>query len=84
MNSQSAVAHKYLFEKIRQIVFQDTGERIKYRHLHSENLSKHQGIRHWGIDQDRGQAKGSRYIPLLLDTYSHNRFRNAFTGHSPQ
>ncbi|KAK0464267.1 uncharacterized protein EV420DRAFT_1475775 [Desarmillaria tabescens] len=58
MNSQSAVAHKFLFNQIRRIVFEDTGKDIQYHHLHSPNLSSHQGICHWGIDQDRGQAKG--------------------------
>ncbi|SJL06250.1 uncharacterized protein ARMOST_09586 [Armillaria ostoyae] len=58
LNSQSAVAHKYLFHKLRQLVHADTGQYIQYRHLHSPDLIHHQGIHHWGIDQDRGQAKG--------------------------
>ncbi|KAK0237422.1 hypothetical protein EDD85DRAFT_789587 [Armillaria nabsnona] len=50
-------AHKHLFDKIQYLVLQDTGELLRYQHLHSLSLSDHCGILHWAADQDGGQAK---------------------------
>lgn len=58
LNRQSAEAHKLLLLAIDDIVFQDTGYHLRFRHLHSESLAKPVGIVSWTIDQHRGQAKG--------------------------
>ncbi|KAJ7095129.1 hypothetical protein B0H15DRAFT_798446 [Mycena belliarum] len=59
LNRQSAAAHLHVFSAIEDIVFQDTGRRLKWRHLHAEDLDEHEGmILQWGADQHRGQAKG--------------------------
>ncbi|KAK0434844.1 hypothetical protein EV421DRAFT_1909145 [Armillaria borealis] len=58
LNSQSAKAHKYLFDKIRQIAHDNTQAWLQYRHLHSPSLREHRGILLWGVDQDGAQAKG--------------------------
>ncbi|KAK0449904.1 hypothetical protein EV421DRAFT_1704284 [Armillaria borealis] len=75
LNSQSAAAHKHLFDKIWHLVLQDTGELLQYRHLHSPSLSDHHGILHWAADQDGGQAKGlGLHLQQIARTeINHNR-----------
>ncbi|KAJ7048278.1 hypothetical protein C8F01DRAFT_1285136 [Mycena amicta] len=60
LNRQTAVAHKLVFQAFEWIVFQDTGKRVLWRHLHaaSRTESPRHMILQWGTDQHRGQAKG--------------------------
>ncbi|KAJ7730898.1 hypothetical protein DFH07DRAFT_756061 [Mycena maculata] len=59
LNRQSAVAHQHVFAAIEDIVFEDTGKRLRWRHLHANNLEEHEDmILEWAADQHRGQAKG--------------------------
>ncbi|KAJ7586090.1 hypothetical protein C8J56DRAFT_1052445 [Mycena floridula] len=58
INSSSAEAHQLMFAAIREQVRQDTGQLIKYQHIHSPSIPSRVGILHWVMDQDRGQAKG--------------------------
>lgn len=44
---------------IEQIVKEDTGETLRWRHLHADNPDEFIGILHWGADQHGGQAKGN-------------------------
>ncbi|KAJ3849270.1 hypothetical protein EV368DRAFT_47649, partial [Lentinula lateritia] len=60
LNRQTAEAHKIMLLEIDRIVYEDTGKRIQYRHLHatsSDNI-EFPGILSWSVDQHRGQAKG--------------------------
>ncbi|KAF7981503.1 hypothetical protein HWV62_33057 [Athelia sp. TMB] len=58
LNRQSAAAHAIVFQKIEEIVMEDTGESLKWRHLHANSLDEHVGILQWAGDQHGGQAKG--------------------------
>ncbi|KAJ7764293.1 hypothetical protein B0H16DRAFT_1799720 [Mycena metata] len=59
LNRQSAVAHQHVFAAIEDIVFEDTGKRLRWRHLHATSLDDYDGmILEWAADQHRGQAKG--------------------------
>lgn len=58
---QSAFAQALLFRKIAEIVKLDTGEDLKWRHLHSSSLDKHVGICLMIVDQHGGQAEGQWY-----------------------
>lgn len=64
VNRQSAAAHHLIFHKLEAIVQQDTGETLKWRHLHSESLSDLTGILQWTGDQHGGQAKGDMFLYL--------------------
>lgn len=43
---------------IEQIVREDTGSGLRWRHIHANTLDEYTGILHWVADQHRGQAKG--------------------------
>ncbi|KAJ6453265.1 hypothetical protein DFH09DRAFT_964017 [Mycena vulgaris] len=58
LNRQTAAAHQIIFQKIHEIVFADTGENLKWRHLHSATIHGETGILHFVVDQHGGQAKG--------------------------
>ncbi|KAK7015645.1 hypothetical protein R3P38DRAFT_3321572 [Favolaschia claudopus] len=62
INRQSAAAHQRVFEEIESIVKEDTGESLKWRHLHASSAEGPDGygnfILSWTADQHRGQAKG--------------------------
>ncbi|KZP03707.1 hypothetical protein FIBSPDRAFT_768547 [Athelia psychrophila] len=58
VNRQSAAAHALIFRKIEDIVRQDTGQQLKWRHLDADSEEDHCGILQWMGDQHRGQAKG--------------------------
>lgn len=51
-----------VFNAIEQIVRQDTGSALRWRHLHTNSLADLSGIVHWGADQHRGQAKGKQHV----------------------
>ncbi|KAF8990805.1 hypothetical protein BDZ89DRAFT_1173479 [Hymenopellis radicata] len=59
MNRDSAEAHHLVLEAIEGIVFEDTGERIPWRHLYAVNIYETDGlVLLWTGDQHGGQAKG--------------------------
>ncbi|KAJ3904829.1 hypothetical protein F5879DRAFT_900538 [Lentinula edodes] len=60
LNRQTAEAHKIMLLEIDRIVYEDTGKRIQYRHLHATSSDdiEFPGILSWSVDQHRGQAKG--------------------------
>ncbi|KIJ33839.1 hypothetical protein M422DRAFT_182788 [Sphaerobolus stellatus SS14] len=58
LNCQSAISHFLVFRKIHQIVKQDTGQGLQWRHLHSETLQNPVGIFSFSVDQHLGQAQG--------------------------
>jgi hypothetical protein len=63
-----AFAHQRVFEQIEDIVFEDTGKRLKWHHLHA--LGPDDGldsmILSWVGDQHRGQAKGKLYYIICF------------------
>jgi hypothetical protein len=60
LNRMCAFAHQRVFEEIEDIVYEDTGRRLRWHHLHAS--SPEDGldtmILSWVADQHRGQAKG--------------------------
>lgn len=52
------MAHRIIFDTIDEIVFEDTGRHLQWRHLHSPDLNNHVGILQFAVDQHGGQAKG--------------------------
>ena len=59
LNRQTAVAHQQVFNAIDEIVREDTGRRLKWRHLHGADLEDYEDmVLQFGADQHRGQAKG--------------------------
>ncbi|KAJ7763443.1 hypothetical protein B0H16DRAFT_1718672 [Mycena metata] len=59
VNRQSAFAHQHIFAALEEIVFEDTGKKLRWRHLHAQSLTEYDDmILEWAGDQHRGQAKG--------------------------
>ncbi|KAF7354586.1 hypothetical protein MSAN_01371900 [Mycena sanguinolenta] len=60
LNRMTAQAHQRVFEEIEAIVFEDTGKRLQWHHLHATDLEDGLDcmILSWTADQHRGQAKG--------------------------
>ncbi|KAF8200102.1 hypothetical protein BJ912DRAFT_898089 [Pholiota molesta] len=81
VNRQTASAHCLIFDTIDDIVFEDTGRHLQWRHLHSPNLTNHVGILQFAVDQHGGQAKGlgmhlvrrAQEDPLQYDLHETNR-----------
>ena len=66
VNRQTAAAHQRIFREIEDIVRFDTGQQLRWRHLHAESIEEFQGmILLWTLDQHGGQAKGSRELSFL-------------------
>jgi hypothetical protein len=69
LNRHHAVAHQKIFTAIHEIVYEDTGRHIRWRHLHGHSLDDFDGlVLQWGADQHRGQAKG-RLLHLSLQRH---------------
>ena len=64
VNRQSAAAHHLIFQRLETIVRHDTGESLKWRHLHGKSLGDFTGILQWTGDQHGGQAKGGMFLYL--------------------
>jgi hypothetical protein len=62
LNRQTAVAHHLVFQQIEAIIKQDTGQSLKWRHLHATSADELIGILQWTGDQHGGQAKGKRFL----------------------
>ncbi|KAL0567432.1 hypothetical protein V5O48_014558 [Marasmius crinis-equi] len=60
LNRQSAEAHRIMLLKVHQIIQEETGKELKFRHLHSghKDETAFEGILSWTVDQHGGQAKG--------------------------
>ncbi|KAJ6456641.1 hypothetical protein C8R47DRAFT_1165259 [Mycena vitilis] len=59
LNRQTAVAHQHVFTAIHDIIYEDTGRHLRWRHLHASNVGDFDGmVLEWAADQHRGQAKG--------------------------
>ena len=59
MNRETAVAHQRVFELIDDIVKEDTGTGLTWRHLHAISLDDYgDSILQFAGDQHGGQAKG--------------------------
>ncbi|KAJ7488621.1 hypothetical protein B0H11DRAFT_2406715 [Mycena galericulata] len=71
LNRQTTVAHQKIFEAIDQIVFEDTGTYIQWRHIHGAQVDDYDGkILQWGADQHGGQAKGlGLYLQALAQKF---------------
>ncbi|KAK7015447.1 hypothetical protein R3P38DRAFT_3321667 [Favolaschia claudopus] len=75
LNRQTAAAHHRIFQEIESIVRQDTGQRLKWRHLDATSVEQYDGmILHWAADQHRGQAKGlGLHLQALAQTKGRTR-----------
>lgn len=71
LNRQTAAAHHFIFKKIEQIVKEDTGKNLQWRHLHSQHIHEFTGILHWAADQHGGQAKGDVQL-VTISSYNTN------------
>jgi hypothetical protein len=89
LNRQSAFAHHRVFQEIAKIVQQDTGQSLRWRHLHAQSLDDYDGmILHWAVDQHGGQAKGlGLYLQELAsqepDKYDLHQTDRKLTSLSP-
>ncbi|KAF9011576.1 hypothetical protein BDZ89DRAFT_1119143 [Hymenopellis radicata] len=54
----SAEAHHIIFNAIDDLVLEDTGSRLEWRHIHGRDVDDFCGVWLWGGDQHGGQAKG--------------------------
>ncbi|KAF7975392.1 hypothetical protein HWV62_9607 [Athelia sp. TMB] len=87
INRQSAAAHAIVFQKIEELVLQDTGKPLRWRHLHADSLDEHTGILQWAGDQHGGQAKGlglhlqslARNLPGRRDLHEPDRMLSELT-----
>ena len=66
LNRQMAAAHQFIFQKVEEIVLEDTGKALQWRHLHAHTIHEYIGILHWSADQHGGQAKGEFILPLSV------------------
>ena len=81
VNSQSALAHFLVFQTIHNIVQDDTGQGLLWRHLHSESIDDPVGILSFIVDFHLGQAQGTS-IPFIYYSsfiYSAYKIRSLFT-----
>ncbi|KAF6746587.1 hypothetical protein DFP72DRAFT_823014 [Ephemerocybe angulata] len=81
VTEESAAMHQLIFSKISEIVKIDTGEELRWRHIHAKTLSDFPGICLVSVDQHRGQAKGlgmhlqtvARSMPVKPDLHEAHR-----------
>ncbi|KAJ2911744.1 hypothetical protein MD484_g8674, partial [Candolleomyces efflorescens] len=59
LTRQDARTHALVFRKISDIVKSDTGQELKWRHLHASKMDELIGICLVNVDQHGGQAKGA-------------------------
>ncbi|OSX56007.1 hypothetical protein POSPLADRAFT_1161553, partial [Postia placenta MAD-698-R-SB12] len=58
LTRETAEVHRFIFDKIDEIVKADTGSMLQWRHLHSASLDQYVGVLQLTADQHLGQAKG--------------------------
>ncbi|KZP03615.1 hypothetical protein FIBSPDRAFT_768689, partial [Athelia psychrophila] len=90
LNRQTAYAHAFVFKQIEQIVREDTGTSLQWRHLHSDSLEDHVGILQWAGDQHGGQAKAglglhlqsiAAALPPRYDLHQTHRLLSSLTAY---
>ncbi|KAJ7466610.1 hypothetical protein B0H11DRAFT_1733200 [Mycena galericulata] len=58
LNRQTAIAHQKIIQAMEDIVFEDTGNHLQWRHIHGSQMNDYDGkILQWAGDQHSGQAK---------------------------
>ena len=81
VNRQTAAAHQRIFREIEDIVRFDTGQQLRWRHLHAKSLEESEGmILLWTLDQHGGQAKGSRELIFLSKPMNKLNFKQTGLG----
>ncbi|KAJ6580688.1 hypothetical protein B0H19DRAFT_1328776 [Mycena capillaripes] len=82
LNRQTAVAHHKIIQAIEDIVLEDTGRGLQWRHIHGAHPHDYDGkILQWAADQHVGQAKGlglhlqhiSQMFPDKMDLHEPHR-----------
>ncbi|KAJ6467458.1 hypothetical protein DFH09DRAFT_1254258 [Mycena vulgaris] len=82
LNRQTAVAHQKIIQAIENIVLEDMGRGLEWRHIHGAQINDYDGkILQWAGDQHAGQAKGlglhlqhvSQTFPDKLDMHEPHR-----------
>ncbi|KAK0473626.1 hypothetical protein IW261DRAFT_1423538 [Armillaria novae-zelandiae] len=59
LNWETAIAHQHVFSEIEKFVKQDTGQSLRWCHLHASMIDDYNhGILQWTADAHKGQAKG--------------------------
>ncbi|KAK7053091.1 hypothetical protein VNI00_004412 [Paramarasmius palmivorus] len=75
LTRQTAEAHRVLLLKVHDIVLSDTGQPLRFRHLHSDSIDDldFEGIQTWTVDQHGGQAKGiGEYLQHIAPPHRHD------------
>jgi hypothetical protein len=76
LNRQTAVAHQKIIQAIEDIVLEDTGNRLQWRHIHGVDPHDYDGkILQWAADQHAGQAKGVLVVgsPISIHIFFRTR-----------
>lgn len=84
LNSQTATAHQTIMHELEDIVFEDTGKRLQWRHLHATSVNETSGmILQVTADQHSGQAKGKRLLRFypVYEAYLLVRIGPLLPGH---
>ncbi|KAF8957977.1 hypothetical protein BDZ97DRAFT_2078861 [Flammula alnicola] len=80
LNRQTAAAHACVFAAIEEIVKEDTGRFLRWRHIHGSDIEETDNmILQWTGDQHGGQAKG---LGLHLQNVA-KRFPEKYDLHQP-
>ncbi|KAJ3834076.1 hypothetical protein F5878DRAFT_697457 [Lentinula raphanica] len=60
LTRQTAEAHRLVLNKINEVLVNDTGRGLQFRHIHGHDSQDYSSglILNWVVDQHRGQAKG--------------------------
>jgi hypothetical protein len=82
LNRQTAVAHQKIIQAIEDIVLENTGNQLQWRHIHGAHQHDYDGkILHWAADQHAGQAKGLLVIGSQISIYIFFRTRASPSTH---
>ncbi|KAJ7693792.1 hypothetical protein B0H16DRAFT_1352014 [Mycena metata] len=73
LNRQTAVAHLKIFQAIEDVLFADTGKRLRWRHIHGLDDGDFENcLLQWMGDQHGGQAKGlGLHLQAIVQKYPH-------------
>jgi hypothetical protein len=68
LNRETAIAHQRVFEAIDDILKEDTGDSLRWRHIHGQGSNDVSSgmVLLWMADQHRGQAKGEQISVLFV------------------
>ncbi len=59
LTRQTAFAHHQVLRHINEVLQEDTGRTLRWRHIHGSSIDDYDGhILNWVVDQHGGQAKG--------------------------